>query len=324
MNPLRISVALCTYNGALFLEEQLESIASQVRLPDELVVLDDHSTDDTCRILRGFAEKAPFPVRISVNSDNIGSTKNFERAVLACQGDVIALSDQDDVWVSEKLSVIEDVFASSPEVGLVFSDGEVVDESLQPLGYSLWDCFRFKPRLQRRLRRGGAIDVLLKHTVVTGATMAFRSKHIPLVVPIPESVVHDWWIALLVSCVADIAGIPKPLIRYRQHTWNQLGAARQGLWEGVHTSLRLGPEVYLSTADRYRVALDRVRMLPVGTNACCIRLLEGKIAHFRMRGEMPAQLFLRLSAALKELILGRYHRYSLGFASFAKDVLSVG
>ena len=96
---LHISVAMCTYNGGKYLREQLISIAKQARLPDELIVCDDVSNDATLQILNEFQKMAPFPIRIHRNGVRLGVTKNFEQAIALCNGDIIALSDQDDVWM---------------------------------------------------------------------------------------------------------------------------------------------------------------------------------------------------------------------------------
>ena len=100
------SVAMCTYNGARFLGAQLASVAAQARAPDELVVCDDRSTDETARVVEEFAAAAPFRVRLHVNERNLGTTRNFERAVSLCEGDLIALSDQDDVWAEGRGPVV--------------------------------------------------------------------------------------------------------------------------------------------------------------------------------------------------------------------------
>src|SRR5467141_2319930 len=128
MNELCISVAMCTYNGARFLPEQLESMAAQTRLPGELVVCDDRSTDESVEIVRNFARAAPFPVRLEMNEENLGSTKNFEKAIELCQGEIIALADQDDVWRPEKLSCIAGVLEPDDRIGAIFSDAELIDE----------------------------------------------------------------------------------------------------------------------------------------------------------------------------------------------------
>src|SRR5258708_29962312 len=122
MNEQRISVAMCTYNGARFLAQQLESIVAQTRLPDELVVCDDVSADESPEIIRKFAKNAPFPVRLELNEKNLGSSKNFEKAIGLCRGGLIALADQDDVWKPQKLAVLETVLENHPEVGYAFSD----------------------------------------------------------------------------------------------------------------------------------------------------------------------------------------------------------
>src|SRR5215510_13144854 len=101
---VKISIAMCTHNGAPYLAEQLNSILAQTRLPDEVVVCDDCSSDNSRAILESFASKAPFLVSLQFNEQRLGSTKNFEKTIELCQGDVIALCDQDDVWSIEKLA----------------------------------------------------------------------------------------------------------------------------------------------------------------------------------------------------------------------------
>jgi len=108
-----VSVALCTYNGAAYLGEQLDSIVAQSRPPDELVVCDDGSTDGTVGLLQAFVPEAPFPVRLYRNERNRGFAKNFERAISLCTGDFIALSDQDDVWKPEKLARLATALAKA-------------------------------------------------------------------------------------------------------------------------------------------------------------------------------------------------------------------
>src|SRR4029078_1399724 len=132
MPRVRISVAMCTYNGAEFLPAQLESIFGQTRRPYEIVICDDVSTDETISLI-------PDTVVLHRNEENLGTVKNFEKAIGLCTGDVIALSDQDDVWRPDKLALIEGAFQKTPNAGLVFSDAEIVDEDLDPLGRRMWD-----------------------------------------------------------------------------------------------------------------------------------------------------------------------------------------
>ena len=113
MRSLKLSIALLAYNRERFLTKQLESILAQSRLPDELVIGDDCSTDRTAEIIRNFEAHAPFPVHWYVNEHNYGLSRNAECAIRLCSGDVIAFCDDDDVCLPEKLQVTEEEFTVS-------------------------------------------------------------------------------------------------------------------------------------------------------------------------------------------------------------------
>ena len=122
-----ISIAMCTYNGDRFLREQSESILNQTRLPDHLIVCDDGSTDTTRSLLEQFARKSPFPVELRFNSRNLGVTRNFEQALMACRSDFIALCDQDDLWHPRKLERLTEVLEANPQAGFACSNAELID-----------------------------------------------------------------------------------------------------------------------------------------------------------------------------------------------------
>src|SRR6185312_6130970 len=134
---------------------------NQTRVPDELVICDDASTDESMEIARAFSRRAAFPVRLQRNSENLGSSKNFERAIQLCGGNVIALADQDDVWYSEKLERIESLFLSNSSAGLALSNANVIDENGSPLGYGLWDSIGFSAVRQKTVTKGSGAKVLL-------------------------------------------------------------------------------------------------------------------------------------------------------------------
>ncbi len=218
----RISVALCTYNGERFLETQLASILSQTRLPDELVLCDDGSRDRSVPIAQAFAERAPFPVRIVQNETNLGSNRNFQQAIELCSGDLIVLSDQDDVWMPNRVERSESALQANPGCGLVFSDAIVIDDDGRPTGNTLWQNFRFTPELQKRIKRCD-FTPLAQHRFITGATVTFRSQFRPFLFPIIGDWIHDGWIAMLIASLSGICFVPEPLVQYRQHTSQQLG-----------------------------------------------------------------------------------------------------
>jgi hypothetical protein len=325
---MKISVAMCTYNGAPYLREQVESIAAQARLPDELVVCDDHSTDATNDILSDFAATAPFPVRHYHNEQNLGSTRNFERVIGLCEGDVIALSDQDDVWRPDKLALTEKYFSGNAALGLLFSDAEIVDEELRTLGL-LWNESGFDKSPQKMIREGKAFEVLLPAWWVTGATMAFQARFRDLVLPIPSAIpmIHDGWIALVIAAVSEITFIEEPLIRYRQHAGQQLGAPRRKEEPGA-TGPRLSailkpPANHHSYRDVIRtLEAVRSRLSKHGDTVPgrVIAALEDRLKHLNARSALPAPAFPRLALVLRELLTMRYHKYSNGAASAARDI----
>src|SRR5688572_17545418 len=247
---MNISVALCTYNGARYLRDQLLSIAQQTRLPDSVVICDDGSSDATVPIVKEFA--ATLKLDFHQNSQNLGSSKNFEQAIRLCTGDVIVLCDQDDYWYPDKLAMIEETLARNPEAGFVFSNADVVDGQGQPPGYTLWQSVRFSPSQQQQMREGHALKVLLRHPVVTGATMAFRAKFRDLVLPVGADWIHDEWIAFIIAVVATVAVIPKPVMQYRQHGSNQVGAESTRLIDRLKTALSTNPNVYLKRYAQYQ------------------------------------------------------------------------
>lgn len=321
MSGQRLSVAMCTYNGARYLEEQLDSIAKQTRQPDELVVCDDRSIDSTVDIIEAFASWAAFPVRLTINETNLGSTKNFAKAIDLCSGDIIALSDQDDVWQREKLMLMESKLAESPGIGLVFTDAEVVDEELRPMGNRIWQSNGFNPAEQKKITAGRSFEVLLKRNVVTGATMAFRTNFKEVFQPIPSEWVHDAWIALMVAAYADLGAIPEPTIKYRQHFNQQIGIRKKGFLKRLTMAQQTKSKTYFNQLKKYRAACDRLlgntKDLP---DKEVIVHLEGKLAHLTVRGNIPEGKLHRLSTVIKELITYRYHRYSYGWKSAAKDL----
>ena len=324
---MKISVAMCTYNGAPYLREQLDSIAAQTRPPDELVVCDDASADLTCGIVTCFAASAPFPVRLYVNEQNLGSTKNFERAIGLCEGDVIALSDQDDVWLPEKLRRIEDCLDRNPDVGLVSTDAEVVDEDLKPVGCRLWESIGFNRTRRRLVRNGRVLDVLLPGWTVTGATMAFRANFKNLVLDIPTNLplIHDGWIALLIALVADVSFIEERLIKYRQHSRQQIGARERkpesGLRDLKKAIRRNSPDfTMIAIGMRAHDRLSKFRDV-YGCDRALAKL-AARIRHLHARASLPQKRFSRLGHVLRELWLKRYHLYSNGVYTAVKDLLA--
>ena len=319
---LNISVAMCTYNGARFLSAQLESIATQDRLPDELVVCDDGSTDRSVETVREFARRAAFPTRLVVNDKNLGSTKNFEKAISLCQGAVVALADQDDVWYRHKLDRIERAFLGSSELGYAFSDADLINDDSRPLGPRLWNAFSFDASEQSQFTKGRALNVLVKHPVVTGATMAFRRELFDIVAPIPQDETHDRWISFLLAARGRIEIISDPLMQYRRHEGQQAGLPPLVPRELLAQARNRGAKFHLEEINRFRQLHDRLgeRKAHFPQAEYAQKEIERKISHLMQRAGLPPTRVARIPRVLRESFNGGYWRYSAGWNSIVRDL----
>ena len=324
MPGIELSIAMCTFNGKRFLGAQLDSIVAQQRLPDELVICDDGSSDGSIEIIRQFAESAPFPTRLVVNAKNLGSTKNFEQAISLCRGAIVALADQDDVWYKHKLERIENAFLKSSDIVAAFSDADLIDNDSHPLGSRLWPTLLFDAREQSRFSKGNALGVLIKHPVVTGATMAFRRKFFEPMIPIPEDEIHDKWISFLLAAHGgSFEVISEPLMQYRRYHEQQIGPGPQTLRRRVAQAQDRGADFHRAVIARLRQLHtrleDRRQDFPFAEGAKME--IERKISHLQHRAGLPGVRVARIPGVLREAFKGGYRRYSSGWNSVAKDLV---
>lgn len=204
---VKISIAMATYNGARYLREQLESFITQERLPDELVICDDRSADETEAIIIDFAREAPFPVRLESNPDRLGVAGNFSRALSLCSGDLVFLSDQDDIWMPNKIATMVAAASNDPEHHCFINDAWLTDASVQPVGATK----------MQRIRDAG----LPEGVMVMGCCTVFRSELLRLLLPIPpEQMAHDNWLVQLADLLKATRRLPIPLQYYRRHGAN--------------------------------------------------------------------------------------------------------
>ncbi len=207
-----ISVVVTTFNGERFLREQLDSILAQTLPPREIVVVDDGSVDGTMAILESYAAADP-RFRIFRNEENLGYVRNFEKGMQLATGALVALSDQDDVWLPHKLAVLRDRLGDGL---IVYSDSELVDEEGRRLGRRMSDVM---------IQIG--YDNCLMYAVgawAPGHAMLFRRELVELCLPFPTLVTHDFWLGFTATCHGAIRYVDEPLVLYRQHRGNAIGA----------------------------------------------------------------------------------------------------
>lgn len=323
---------MCTCNGEAYLKEQLDSFLAQTLLPDELIVCDDASTDNTVGILESFRKTAPFPVTIFVNENRLRVCKNFEKAVENCSGDIIVLSDQDDIWLPAKIATLTEAFEKNPGCGYVFSNADLINEQGQPIGQDLWKNIGFDRRKQARYSAGDQISVMLQwFTLAYGMTMAFRAAFKSQLRPFEcrffLAGVHDTWISLYLTAIGAYGvAVPCSLVKYRQHP-KQLASGGQplGVIDLVKARRSEMSASYESQADLLTEMACRVQHLEAQNAAVAdhTRKLTEKAMHLRARVRANSSRgFERIKIVFLEALSGRYSDYSRSFKSIVKDLVS--
>ncbi|HEY6087234.1 MAG TPA: glycosyltransferase family 2 protein, partial [Burkholderiaceae bacterium] len=234
-----ISVALCTYNGAAHLSEQLESLLTQTWRHIEIVAVDDASTDATWDILRQAAKRDP-RLRIMRNEENLGFAANFERAMSLCTGDYIAPCDQDDLWLPDKLERLLDAIGQH---SLAYCDSMLIDDRGQPLD----------ARVSNRIHMVQGRDPLAFAfwNCISGHAMLFRRELLASALPRRDVRFHDWWIAFVAASLGSITYVDEPLVAYRQHTSSQTDMLRLRQERGDSAAKSLERIAWLGALSRF-------------------------------------------------------------------------
>lgn len=317
-----ISVVLCTYNGEHFIEEQLRSILAQTSLPREIIISDDGSQDRTLEIVREVIHASrdeDIEWKILERKKPLGPAQNFGKAMKKARHEIIALADQDDVWEPAKLEILSSHFQEDPGVLLVHSDARIINDQGVAAG-SLMNTLRATSSELGFLASGQALSCLVKRNLVTGATAVVRKSLLEAALPIPEGWVHDEWLALLAGAQGGVSYEPLRLIRYRQHSGNQIGAnktdiseARRRLgesWSGFHAKKALRDQGIT------KLLVNAPAWLSPDSSA----VLEGKVEHDQWRARLPLPRARRFLPVWGRFISGHYSRYARGLIDVARDL----
>lgn len=203
-----ISVCLATFNGERFIKQQIDSILLQLEDNDELIISDDGSMDATINILNLYKHKDN---RITVFYNNFKNVvKNFEFLIDKASGDIIFLSDQDDIWDNSKVCEYKKAFINNPNTSLVIGDLELINENNEPQG-SFFKSRKFKKNIFNNIIRNNFI----------GCSLAFKKEIKKNILPFPKSTpMHDWWIGICSLVFGEVTYIDKKLTYYRRHQNN--------------------------------------------------------------------------------------------------------
>lgn len=253
---MKISVAMATYNGAAYLGEQLDSLARQERLPDELVICDDGSSDDTLTILDAFAAAAPFPVRVHRNERNLGFADNFFKAAGLCEGNWIAFCDQDDVWLPNKLSDAAAAIAHDPTVVLVLQNARLCDTDLHEIRSTFPNSVR--PGTYGPNRQHG-FWYWFGFLQTVSAALLKNFDHISRPTDFNDARIqcHDRWACMIANALGGVIVLGRPAALYRRHERAVTGDhERETLPGKVITSLSVGADSYRAYAALARETAD--------------------------------------------------------------------
>lgn len=325
--PLQISVALCTHNGARFLREQVRSICFQSRPPMEIVLSDDASRDGSVSVVRAAVQEctderpgSAVQLRVFENATPLRVTKNFEQAIGACAGELIALSDQDDVWAPDRLATMAAAFEQDPDLLLLHTDARLVDADRRDLGQSLFHALEVTPMEIERIHAGRAFDVFLRRNLVTGATTVFRRSLLAQAVPLPGEWVHDEWLGIIASAIGRVDVLEQPLIEYRQHESNQIGARRDTFAGKVRKALASRGRTHIERAIKAEILLARLLTLCDQVASETVEKVRSKLEHQRFRAALPASRLARCVPVVREAMTGRYDKFGRGVRGVVRDL----
>lgn len=332
---LKLSIVLGSHNGERYIGEQLASIAAQSRLPDELIVTDDESTDATVEIAQRFAETAPFPVCVIRQETNVGFGENFLRGASRASGDIIFFCDQDDVWWRDKLARMETAF-EDPEVQLCSHAAELIDED----GRRLPGVFQGVPE-----QRVYARSSLRQWDVFFGFSIAFRATLLNLLpvdrrctdpIELGAKLAHDRWILSLATMSGKVVQLSETLAAYRQHGANKFGATSPTIGALVQQDLngyKAQTQRFLRSTREMVELLENVAMDERDQNRRQL-LLDASRQWRRLADQLQArqQVYMtpkrseRIAQVTRNLANGVYrlpNNERFNWRAFAKDGLSV-
>ena len=254
---MRVAIVLCTYNGASYLREQLDSLVNQTFTDWHCYIFDDCSTDGTQKISYEYAGRFPQHFTVVVNAERSGSAaRNFilatEHVFRSEQFDLLCYCDQDDVWDGNKLMILEQKFHNldSKKPLLVFSDLRSVDDQLNEL----------HPSFIKRISVGGYSTHVQHHfiqidNIVPGCALVCNHALVESAVPFPKhTIMHDWWIVLVALKNGSIVFVPENLVQYRQHAENTVGARRlstRAKISRIFPVITKFPEIYQMVKELY-------------------------------------------------------------------------
>ncbi len=320
-DTLTCGVALCTFNGRSYLDEQLASLLDQERRPDRIVIYDDGSVDGTWEFVQEWAQNAALPVSVYRHPERMGYIKNFEAAVQALDTDLIFLCDQDDIWLPNKIALMANEFAKHPDLLLLHTNAKLVNAAAQDLGVSLFEALRLSESERRAVLAGNALEILCRRNLVTGATAAFRRCLLDIALPFPAALVHDEWLAIAAATHGRMSLLDTPTILYRQHANNALGMplSKWRIWQLLSAPPGQFHAKYAARQGELMRQLSKLSSMHAIEPPPFLPEMK---KHVEFRSHLPSDKLKRIASIFSEWKSGRYHVFSNGMRSVVRDIVN--
>lgn len=321
---MKISIAMATYNGSKYIAEQLYSLANQTHLPDELIINDDCSNDQTILIAQKFAKNAPFRVETFTNEKNIGYAANFNSALEKTSGDLVFLCDQDDIWFPEKIAYMLNLAKQNPQALVIMNDAELTDAELNTKGLT---------KLGQIL--SGGLD---NKSFVMGCCCLVRRELLDFCLPIPSLYkAHDNWIVDFADGLNAKVVTPKVLQYYRRHDSNESQFLANRLTKINRTQVLMQTLKYSTKKDTIaarKLQIEQMRLFVDGVNKAMLiapehytlklknleRLSQQQLSLAEQRLiAIDKPLFSRIIAVIGILLRGSYSN-ARGLLSAIRDI----
>ena len=323
MQNYKISIAMATFEGRKFIEKQFESLLQQTRLPDEIIIYDDASSDDTVSILKDLKKRAPFRVEIIQGSKNLGVNTAFFTALAACNGTYIFFCDQDDVWEPKKIEMIVATFDSNPNIAVVFSNASQINENNITLQMSLWEQIKFNKKKIQNFEHNPLDQLLKGGNFIYGMSAAFRLesiKHFSSIIKQDIGMTHDTWYALHVIGVGwKGVALDEKLVCYRRHDLQNTSVnININKVEGIQARKEARRTQNFMLIKALEVVMNNVSNATYVRSRKCkletVRQISLKIQHLTLREKLRDS---------RNPLLGLRALVSKGYWQFAKGPVSV-
>ena len=314
-----ISVAICTFNGAAYLKEQLESIVAQSCLPDEIVASDDASENDSLAILQSFSSRYPGLFRIYRHDVRQGAAAHFFATIRRCRNDLVILADQDDIWFKDRIVQFARQYHNNPKAMIYLSNGLLLQNG--KVCGTLWRMHHFNVFEQKKVRCGQALAVMQKHVFVTGSAMMVKRSLLEQIPAPRRYFYHDEWLGWIAGNRIDL--VRKPTYYYRLHDAQTVGQKRSILKRWLRYLSRDVPGK-ITLDDAMKKYSDLRCVLASGADyALQMQALNDKIRFIQCRRQLPRNRIARLGQMIGKIGMKQYAINSRGVSCFVLDLIHV-